>query len=70
MIFTILMVITIVVCVLLAIFILAQNPKGGGLLSVVLTAKPSAVVIPSVEQPVKNTPAPVQSENTSSSVNK
>lgn len=107
MIFTILMVITIVVCVLLAIFILAQNPKGGGLssafggtssasfgiqrtndfmekatwtlgmiavglifLSVVLTAKPSAVVMPSVEQPVKNTPAPVQSENTSSSVNK
>ena len=107
MIFTILMVITIIVCILLAIFILAQNPKGGGLsgafggvssasfgiqrtndfmekatwtlglivvglifLSVVLTAKPSSVVIPSVEKPVQAVPTPVQSENTTPAVKK
>ena len=39
-------------------------------LSVILTAKPSAIMMPSAEQPVKNIPAPVQSENTSSGINK
>lgn len=94
MIFTVLMVAIIIACILLAIIILAQNPKGGGLsgafggtssasfgiqrtndfmekatwtlggiivglifLSVVLTAKPSAVAVPSVTQPVQ-TPTP------------
>lgn len=88
------MVITIVVCILLAIFILAQNPKGGGLssafggtssasfgiqrtndfmekatwtlggvvvglifLSVVLTAKPSTVVVPTNAKPQTTAPS-------------
>lgn len=93
MIFTILMVAIVIACILLAIIILAQNPKGGGLsgtfggassasfgiqrtndfmekatwtlggvivglifLSVVLTAKPSTLVLPSV-MPSQQVPA-------------
>lgn len=97
MIFTILMVMIIIACILLAIIILAQNPKGGGLsgtfggtssasfgiqrtndfmekstwtlgivivglifLSVVLTAKPSVVSMPTVPQKQNSVPQTAQ----------